>query len=84
MFNTVDQLHPIFFKFALANYQASLEVTTKKEADGSLNADESNEHDERWLCHLMQGKLSEKQKEPLMTSLEEYVKAIQNLIGKVH
>ena len=80
LFNSVDQLHPVFFEFAQSNYQRALEISTQKEVQGSLNTD--NEHDERWLSYLMKGKLLEKKKQSLLSTLEEYVKALQNLVGQ--
>ena len=81
LFNSVDSLHPLFFEFAQSNYQQALEITIQKEQSGVLNTD--NEHDERWLSYLMKGKLSEKLKEkPLLSALQDYVKALQNLVGQ--
>ena len=80
LFNSVDQLHPVFFEFSQRNYQKALEISTQKEVQGSLNTD--NEHDERWLSYLMKGKLLEKKKQPLLSTLQEYVKALQNLVGQ--
>lgn len=79
LFNSVEELRPIFADFALDNYDKAVQITTQKAKDGTID---DNEHDERWLSYLMTGKIKEKQKKPLMESLELYLKAMENLVSQ--
>ena len=46
-----------------------------------MDAEGSNEHDERWLSYLMKGKVLEKQKKPVIEALQLYLKALESLIA---
>ena len=80
MFSMIEELKPNFMEFAIENYNKALSMTNKKANDGTLNHKDSNEHDERWLIFMMKGKILEKQKKPIVESLESYLKAVDNLI----
>ena len=82
MFSMIEELKPNFMEFAVENYNKALSMTNKKANDGTLNDKDSNEHDERWLIYMMKGKILEKQKKPIVESLECYLKAVDNLIAQ--
>lgn len=81
LFNSVEELRPLFTQFALENYDKAVQITTQKAKDGVFDEDGHNDHDERWLSYLMTGKIMEKQKKPIINSLELYLKAMDSLVS---
>ena len=81
LFTKIDQAKPEFGDFSLKNYEKAAELFSDKLKEDGTKIDEDNtENDERWISYLMAGKIKEKQKRPLIESLELYLKAFDNLV----
>jgi calcineurin-binding protein cabin-1 len=82
LFTLIEKLKPAFMAFAVENYDMALTITDEKYKEGSMDIEESNEHDERWLIYMMKGKILEKQKKEPQESLSLYIKAVDNLLSQ--
>ena len=70
----LKEIGPMYLKSASDHYAKALDLMAKQDEDEAV--------DEMWLLHFMKGKIKEKQGQPRVEALKEYMRALEKLLAE--